>query len=446
MSRFQIIRKLGEGGMAEVHLATLRDESGFSRAVALKKLKAEALDDPDQVDLFVREMRVACRLNHPNVVQVFDAGIEDQRPYLCLEYVDGPDLDTVIDALRSARSRLSPALVAWVGAEVCRALAYAYAAVDEKGQPLLAAHRDISPSNILISSLGAVKLADFGVVRLSTSATAVGIVKGKWEFFPPEIITGRPQDARGDLFALGISLYKLYALEHPFKAPTPQEHFNRARTEEAERPPGMPEGLWKCIRSAMERDPGRRVPDAETLAASLEGYLAASGERVGARQLSAAIRALPLPRHLDEHVSLDEEDVDPDDAPTQPDVRRLLLAQELRARGLASGARGEDEDDEETTETGVPEFTPNARNLGRALTGAAPALLLPPGTDRLFDELRIAREKAGLKMDLSLGEFQQLLLSHLAEIRRTRPGARVQFVLGQKNGKPVVVPRVARPK
>jgi len=438
MGRFQIIRKLGEGGMASVYLAT-RGEGAFRKQVAIKKMKRQALLDPAQVDLFLREVRVTSQLNHPGVVQVYDAGVEEDRPYLELEYVDGPDLDTVIDALYQSREQLSPALVAHVGARVCEALSYVYAQRDETGGPLITAHRDISPSNVLVSSQGHVKLTDFGVVRLATSATAIGVVKGKWEYFPPEIITGKPQDVRGDLFALGITLYKLFALVHPFHAPTPQEHFQRARTESPSRPAGMPEGLWKPLRQALERDPARRFANPEQLGMALEAFIVRAGETANARLLAERLASLPLSEaHGTEHVSLAEVDLgdadDGGDGRTLPDVDRVVM--EARARAMVQARQ---ELPEPTTDIGVPTFA-SARPV---LTRAAPPQLEQAMVRRLYRELREARLAAGFSMDLPLEEFAAMLNKRHDDLRAERPEALVRFELGERHGKPVVVPKVS---
>ncbi|MBS2031696.1 MAG: serine/threonine protein kinase [Deltaproteobacteria bacterium] len=453
MSRFTIIRKLGEGGMATVHLATYR-EKGEPQLVALKKMKRAAAMDPTQLELFVRELRVAAQLNHPNVVKVFDAGVEEDRPYLSMEYVDGPDLDTVIEAAYRGNQRISPAFVAYVGARVCEALTYVLGLRDATGAPLITAHRDISPSNVLLSARGAVKLADFGVVRMSNSATAVGIVKGKWEYFPPEIITGKPQDARGDLFALGITLYKLFALSHPFSAPTPQEHFQRARTEDPVRPREMPDGLWRVLKSALARDPDARFPTAAAMAQALDAYVVHSGERMGPAQVAERIRKLPLQRPTtDDHVSMEEyaqdfdvipgTEEDADDATTEPGIP-------LRRPPLAPKPSLVDEDtDVERTELGLPSFVTAqlARAKGRAVTGVGTAPM-PPAPDidfdRLYGELQKARRAAGLAVDMSAVEFRHLLIGRREEILKQRPGMKVRFEIGTRQGKPVVVPKVSR--
>jgi serine/threonine protein kinase len=433
-SRFQIIRKLGEGGMATVYLAEPRAGTPGPAQVALKKMRREAMDDPEQIDLFLREARVATRFDHPGLVRVFDAGLEGNELFLSLEYVDGPDLEQVIDLLRSRGERLAPELVAFVGARVCEALSHVKTLRDDAGAPLVQAHRDISPSNVLLSRQGQVKLADFGVVRLTSSKTAVGIVKGKWEFFPPEIITGKPQDMRGDLFALGITLYKLAALEHPFFAPTPQEHFQRARTEDPQRPRGMPEGLWLVLRGALARDPDLRHPTPEAMAQELEGFIRSRRPVATARVLAEALARLRR-NHTDSMVAPEPTtDGDGDESPTLPELPRSARA--------AAGA--DDDDDEESTETGIPGFSAPSRPppVGRRSTGMMPVAQMPS----LYDLLKAARQQAGLPMEHSPEQFAAMLQRREAEIQRSRPGARVEFAVVTREGKPVVVPRVRVPK
>ena len=281
----------------------------------------------------------------------------------------------------------------------------------------------------------------------------MGIVKGKWEYFPPEIITGKPQDARGDLFALGVTLYKLFALAHPFSAPTPQEHFQRARTEDPVRPREMPDGLWRVLKGALARDPELRFATPLAMAEALDAYLAQSGERMGPSQLAERIRRLPLMRPTtEEHISIDEEthevpEVDADDDTTEPGIP---LRTPLTRPKVEPAADDDEDEDLEPTELGLPTFIEGAlarRALGRAVTGVGTAPL-PPAPDidfdRLYNELQKARRAAGLGVDLTPVEFRHLLIGRREEILKSRPGMRVRFEIGTRQGKPVVVPKVSR--
>ena len=144
-----------------MYLATMIGEGGFEKRVALKVLKPALSADPESVELFMREAKLAARLNHPNIVQVFDGGLDQGNLYLVLEYVDGGDLDGLIRACRKRGRPVSPVAVAQVGAQICEALCAMFDLRDEAGLPVVQAHRDISPGNVLLSRAGVIKLSDF---------------------------------------------------------------------------------------------------------------------------------------------------------------------------------------------------------------------------------------------------------------------------------------------
>jgi len=294
-ARFRILETLGHGGMGTVYLAVLVGEGGFEKRVALKKLKPELSRDPESIELFMREARLAAQLCHPNIVQVFDGGLDEGNLYLVLEYVDGGDLEGRIRAFRALGRPPHPDAIAHVGAQLCEALCCLFELRDDTGQALVQAHRDISPSNVLIARNGVVKLSDFGVVRLRESKTAVGRVRGKWEYFPPELVKGQ-HDQRGDLFALGITLYKLAALEHPFAAETPPKHFERACREQPAPIPGLPAPLWEIIARALSKDPRDRFQTAEEMGAAFDALVTASRGRVSPRYLARDLFSPELPR------------------------------------------------------------------------------------------------------------------------------------------------------
>jgi serine/threonine-protein kinase len=293
-SRFRILKTLGDGGMGSVYLATMLGEGGFEKRVALKRLKPELCNDPESVELFMREAKLAAQLNHPNIVQVFDGGLDHGNLYLVLEWVDGGDLEGVIRECRARGRTLSPAAVAQVGAQVCEALCCMFDLRDENGAPQVQAHRDISPSNVLLMRNGVVKLSDFGVVRLRESKTAVGKVRGKWEYFPPELVRGT-HDQRGDLFALGVTLYKMAALRHPFEAPTPPQHFERACRDEAKPIAGLHPALWGILARALCKDPKQRYQTAEEMGADLDAFVTSCHERISPRYLARELFRTDVP-------------------------------------------------------------------------------------------------------------------------------------------------------
>jgi serine/threonine protein kinase len=288
--RYQIIRELGSGGMARVYLTRLAGAAGFEKLVALKRIRPELSSDKESVEMFLREARVAAQLNHPNVVQVFDAGLDGNDLYLVLEYVEGGDLDKLVMNLRKQRRRPTPAAVALVGSQMCEALTCLFSLRDEAGQRVVQAHRDISAGNILVSKSGVIKLGDFGVVRLRQSKTAFGTVRGKWEYLPPEIIRG-VHDERGDIFALGITLYRLAALQHPFHAATSPAHLQRACRDEPTPLTFLPDKLWAILYRALQKDPALRYQTAEEMGEALDDFLCTSQERMSPRRLAKQLFA-----------------------------------------------------------------------------------------------------------------------------------------------------------
>ena len=205
--RYQLGSLLGAGGMARVYVATDRV---LERQVAVKVLSPSDAQDPLFVERFRREARAAARLNHPNIVAVFDSGSDADQPYLVMEYVPGQSLAQLLHR----QGRLVPRQAVELAIQVCAALAAAHA------QGLV--HRDIKPANVLISPDGQVKVTDFGIVKASaaTTLTGTGTVLGTPAYLSPEQAQGHPVDARSDLYGLGCVLYELVCGSPPFGSGT----------------------------------------------------------------------------------------------------------------------------------------------------------------------------------------------------------------------------------
>ena len=206
-ARYQLGSLLGAGGMATVYLATDRV---LERQVAVKVLRPPDAQDPVFVERFRREARAAARLNHPNIVAVFDSGSHADQPYLVMEYVPGQSLAQLL----ARQGRLAPRRAVELAIQVSAALAAAHA------QGLV--HRDIKPANVLISPDGQVKVTDFGIVKASaaTTLTGTGTVLGTPAYLSPEQAQGHPVDARSDLYGLGCVLYELVCGSPPFGSGT----------------------------------------------------------------------------------------------------------------------------------------------------------------------------------------------------------------------------------
>jgi serine/threonine protein kinase len=208
IGRYVVKKRLAEGGMAEVYLAEAIGPEGFAKDVVIKVVRSFLASDQQFIDMFIAEARLSSRLNHANVVQIFDFGKHDDSYFIAMEYVRGASLFDLRKRCRERGVPFPPTLVAEIGAQVARGLQYAHG-LSDKGKPLAIVHRDVTPHNVLLSFDGAVKLTDFGIAKASTSHTAPGILKGKFAYMSPEQARGELVDARTDLFALGIVLWEM---------------------------------------------------------------------------------------------------------------------------------------------------------------------------------------------------------------------------------------------
>ena len=219
LGRYEIIERIATGGMAEIYLGRVRGTAGFDKLVAIKRILPQVAADHAFVEMFLAEARLAATLRHPNIADVFDVGVVNGSHFFAMEYIHGHDLRTIRrEAVRSHR-RLPLEVSIAITSNVASALAYAHTRNGPNG-PLHLVHRDVSPSNILVSYDGAVKLVDFGIARAgsnpSTTITRTGQLKGKIPYMSPEQCRAKGLDHRTDLFSLGIVLYELTTNVRPF--------------------------------------------------------------------------------------------------------------------------------------------------------------------------------------------------------------------------------------
>jgi serine/threonine protein kinase len=207
--------------MAETFVAIRRGPARFEQRVCLKRILPGRAADPHFVELFLDEARLLAKLRNAAIVQVYDFGQSDGTYYMALELVDGMDLEALLDALRSRGKRLPTALALYIAGQILSALHYADSLVID-GEPLQLVHRDISPSNVLLSIQGEIKLTDFGIAKARgrQHKTQTGHTKGKVAYMSPEQVRGEELDSRSDLFAVGVVLYEMLSNVHPFDAPT----------------------------------------------------------------------------------------------------------------------------------------------------------------------------------------------------------------------------------
>jgi serine/threonine-protein kinase len=285
LGRYQLMELLGTGGMAEVFKARCTGPGGFQRTVVLKRILPAHGRDQGFLRMFVSEAKILGMLNHPNVVQVYDFGESDGTFFLVLEYVDGPSLGEAISALRRAGRSMPPLVAARIAHEVCRALDYVHNLQDADGAPLNVIHRDVTPSNIMFTTTGAVKLLDFGVAkyRASQALSQQGTLKGKPAYLAPETLENGSLDRRGDVFSLGVVLHELLTLEHLFEADHTAITYHRILRMPVPFPsrtrPDVPPALDAIVMKALERDPASRYQTAHAMAVDLDAMLVEESAR-----------------------------------------------------------------------------------------------------------------------------------------------------------------------
>jgi beta-lactam-binding protein with PASTA domain/tRNA A-37 threonylcarbamoyl transferase component Bud32 len=275
--RYRLEARLGAGGMAEVFRG---HDMVLDRPVAIKVLSERFASDPSFVDRFRREARAAARLNDRNVVSVFDSGADDGTNFIVMEYIEGR---TLADFLAGG-GKLPPDKAAELVEHVCDGLAAAHA------QGVV--HRDIKPANIMVTREGVVKVMDFGIARITTSADTIAQtaqVLGTASYLSPEQAQGRPVDARSDIYSLGIVLYELLAGSAPFNGESPvavaMKHVHETPPPPSSVNPDVPPALDAVVMRALSKNPANRYQTATAFKDDLER--ARTGKEVEATPLMA---------------------------------------------------------------------------------------------------------------------------------------------------------------
>jgi eukaryotic-like serine/threonine-protein kinase len=280
--RFHILRRVGQGGMAEVFVALRREPDGSTKPVVIKRPLPELAAQAEFLNMFQDEARIASVLDHPNVARVHEIVKRPGGCLLVLELVDGRALSALMVRGERIGRRLDARMSAHIVARAAEGLHYAHGCKDASGKPLDIVHRDVSPQNILISFSGDVKVIDFGIAQAlgRITRTKTGARKGKSGYMAPEQVKGMDLDARVDVFGLGIVLWELLCARRLFVRHDEYRTMNALLVDAIPRPSefaAVPPDLERITLKALERDPNQRYRTADELRAELDAFVAGCG-------------------------------------------------------------------------------------------------------------------------------------------------------------------------
>ena len=277
--KFELVEQIGKGGMATVHRAILRGMGGFKREVVIKRILPDLAKDEHFVKMFIEEAKLSALLDHPNIVQVYDFGVIEGHYYLSMEFIDG----LTLLKLRKAHRRRNPfpaEAAALIMHQVCLGLDYTHR-LSRDGQPLGLVHRDVSPSNVMVSAHGEVKLLDFGIAKaveaIDNEQTRTGTLKGKWSYMAPEQVVGAQVTFRSDIFACGIVLWEILSGRRLFKDKTDFLTLSNVANAKVPRLSSYRQDLEPIFddicQRALAKKPEDRYGSAEEMAEHLWAYL-----------------------------------------------------------------------------------------------------------------------------------------------------------------------------
>jgi serine/threonine protein kinase len=302
LGRYELVRKIAAGGMAEIFLARQWGAAGFFRDVVVKRLFRHLGENDKQARMFQDEGRILAELSHPNIPQVYEVGFADGHWYIAMEHVDGPTVSDIW--IQGAKNGLPMPIPVAIGIvlQTCEALHHAHERTDRARRPLRIVHRDVTPQNIMLTRDGVAKLMDFGVAQTTARKdTDAGTVRGTFSYMAPEQVRARPLDKRADVFALGVILYELTTGTRLFRGTDVQI---MTQVVEHDAPPpssrvaDYPQDLEEIVLAALQRDRSRRIPSTAHLAWRLEELALRNqilvGPRTVARYVTQVVPAEPV--------------------------------------------------------------------------------------------------------------------------------------------------------
>jgi serine/threonine protein kinase len=351
LGRYHLLDRIAFGGMAEIYRAKTFDAHGQPHLVAVKRVLAHLAEDDDFIQMLVDEAKIASVLRHVNIARVYEFARAHGEYFIAMEHVDGKDMRTVLERCRTKKKPIPPEHAAYIAAEVGAALHAAHSAIDTRNRPLRIIHRDVSPSNIICSYAGEVKLCDFGIAKatLSRVTTKTGVIKGKVKYMSPEQALGRKLDHRSDVFSLGSCLYEMMTRIPPFTATNEMDLLIKVRDAKyraiGELVQGIPPELEAICDKCLTRSRANRYQTAAEAEGDLRAFLRKFMPNYSRSHLGRFIRKMFAQeierelRQLEEFVMTDDvsddvgenlmvrdEDFEPPEVPFQPKPTSVSVA------------------------------------------------------------------------------------------------------------------------
>jgi serine/threonine protein kinase len=404
LGRYELLLPVASGGMATVWAARLEGTAGFQKTVAIKTMLPGLSSDADFEEMFLDEARVAARIRHPNVVEIFDLGEEGETLYLVMEWVEGETVGALQKGAKAHGGIPAPILLR-LASQVCAGLHAAHELRDDKGALVDLVHRDISPANILVSRTGFVKIVDFGVAkskaRMYTTRVG-GMIKGKTPYLSPEQLAGQPIDRRSDIFSFGAVLYVLATGLHPFRGEndgkTIENIVLRDPVSLRKLEPSIPAELEAIILKALAKDRDKRWESASEMQRAIDTLAASIGQTVNDDDVAAFVKKV-AGDGLEKRATALREAIALADTGKPPIQPRQALSPESgkESAGPPSGSAPPIDDvmkveiDDVDVEVGGGPAKPSAADAGAGVVASEPAITAPSlGSDSAPDTLAAA--------------------------------------------------------
>jgi serine/threonine protein kinase len=412
--KYRLLKKIAQGGMAEIFLAKSTGAGGFEKTVIVKRILPRLAAHDKFVRMFINEAKVTSALSHSNIVQIFDFGRIGTDYFIAMEYVDGKDLRSIIRACRDRSRKVPLEFVLYTGVQVTKGLDYAHTRMDSDGTPLKLIHRDVSPQNVLLSRQGELKITDFGIAKATgtLTETVANEIKGNFGYMPPEQAAGAPLDPRCDVYAAAMVLYELATLKNPFADTNLLTVIQRIREMPVPPPstynPAVSKSVDQLLVKALSKKPEDRFGTAGELCAALSEELFPSPTELVQASYSAFLNSLfppeltprgaapaPFPEsdskpsHPTQDTLPPEEDGDSVDVDIGPIVRGTPPSKkDFEPKRPSSGV---------VARKNVPAFEPDSDVDGPIPGGPAPK----NGSDRFTRKVRDLGNLGRLRLDIA---------------------------------------------